>query len=151
MVEPPPLTGTRLQGQAAAHKRVKILGGRTRVSQVCADHPSGDRQWSAHPRHAPARRQPLNHTAYRGSGANRARTGDLRAASATLSQLSYSPVAPQYTGALAYGMRREDGRAAIPRGSARHSSTIAVSATATPDRCSSRPSKSATIASSERR
>src|SRR4051794_36277084 len=31
-----------------------------------------------------------------GHGANRARTGDLRAASATLSQLSYSPEATEY-------------------------------------------------------
>src|SRR3954452_16200191 len=33
---------------------------------------------------------------FEGDGANRARTGDLRAASATLSQLSYSPVRSQY-------------------------------------------------------
>ena len=94
-----------------------------------------------------------------GSGANRARTGDLRAASATLSQLSYSPEASKYIeagGALApdqtaRGSSGLTGWTAIPRGSASRSSTIAVSATATSDRCWSRASKSAMISRSAAR
>jgi len=59
-------------------------------------------------------------------------------------------VAPEYIGGCPYwmgGTSGEDGRTARPRGSASRSSTIAVSATATPDRCWSRAAKSATIAS----
>src|SRR3954471_3299655 len=40
--------------------------------------------------------EPPSGCGLRSSGANRARTGDLRAASATLSQLSYSPEASKY-------------------------------------------------------
>ncbi len=55
-------------------------------------------QTAAARKNATARRRNLISVADRTSGASRARTGDLRAASATLSQLSYGPVPRQSSG-----------------------------------------------------